>query len=163
MTTNPTGKTTKEQHNSSNNHVNDSTEEKNPTRKAAADLDSKNPSYRRQVDLYNLGVDEYIAGAQDASTTYPYAAADGTLGYGTHGGGNHHRHNSTHNPMAGTAAVPVGMHDHYRYMNGRFVMITEKEDDDDEVGVESRPSSIQGSHSSQKTLTKSGSTALIGS
>ncbi|KAI9244009.1 hypothetical protein BDA99DRAFT_529537 [Phascolomyces articulosus] len=161
VTTNPTGKTSKEHNNISNSNPNDSMDpDDHMSRRGGHSdhhLDSKSGSgnghstYRRKNELYNLGIDDYIADTMAP----PYAATTGggTVGYA---GGNIGSSNNNSLMQTTTGAVPIGgMHDHYRYMNGRFVMITEKEDDD--TGMESRPSSIQESQSSRKSLTKFGS------
>ncbi|KAI7859390.1 hypothetical protein BDC45DRAFT_214254 [Circinella umbellata] len=167
VTTNPTGKTSKEHNNVSNSNPNDSLDPDDRTSKRGVqgDHDSKSgsqsggghPTIRRQTDLYNLGIDDYIADAM----TPPYVATSGggTVGYA--GGGNLGSSNNNSLMQTTTGAVPIGMHEHYRYMNGRFVVVTEKDDDhdDDDTGVESRTSSIQESQSSRKSLTKFGSSS----
>ncbi|KAI9496691.1 hypothetical protein BDB00DRAFT_785428 [Zychaea mexicana] len=172
VTTNPTGKTNKEHNNISNSNPNDSMDPDDPTSRGRQhihrqhDSQDKDTTFRRKTDLYNLGIDDYIA---DTAITPSYAVTSGggTVGYAASGnlgssGVNHSSNNNSNSNsnslmQTTTGAVPIGMHDHYRYMNGRFVMITEKEDTDDDIGGESRPSSIQESQSSRKSLTKFGS------
>lgn len=142
VTTNPTGKTSKEHNNSisyPNESIDDPAKLATATQHHQATSEYKSHYTRRQTDLYNLGIDEYIGEYQQPAHTITEPMS-GTVGYA---GGMAARDEKS-------AVSPIGMHDQYRYANGRFVMITEKDDDD----LESRSSSIPESQSSRKSLTK---------
>lgn len=155
VTSNPAGKTSKD-------HVYsmDNKETSTPDRRTTT-TDEQNQMHQRlaQKDLYNVGIDEYIA-----SNTTPAPKGDhvgGTLGYmgdesrvtNEKGGAGRNEYLDSNDLMGTTTGVvPIGRETQYRYVNGRFMMITsEKGDDDDDS---SRHSSIQESQSSRKSLTK---------
>lgn len=128
--------------------------------------------YRRKPDMYNLGIDdEYLN--DHPMYTLPGSNTLGYMGSGSQMPGmetirqNHQPMITDHygdikSPVVAMTTspgnVPLGssMQEQYRYMNGRFVMITDDkgDDSDDAVTTESRPSSIQESQSSRKSLTK---------
>lgn len=141
VTNNPTGKTSKDAHGSSNGIDSFSPDE---TAARRADPDSKtSATYRRPADIYNVGIDEYLA---QTNPTMKHTYTGGTVGY-------YNQNGDSDQNMMGTAtgAIPIGRQEQYRYLDGRFVMITEKEDDE---GQDSKPSSIPESHNSRKSLTK---------
>ncbi|KAI7882595.1 hypothetical protein K492DRAFT_176213 [Lichtheimia hyalospora FSU 10163] len=165
VTNNPTGKINKEYNTSSNN--NDSMGGVGNGTVGTTD-DAK---YRRKPDMYNLGIDdEYLN--DHPMYTLPGSNTLGYMGSGSQMPGmetirqNHQPIITNHygdikSPLEMTSSpgnVPLGssMQDQYRYMNGRFVMITDDkgDDSDDAVTTESRPCSIQESQSSRKSLTK---------
>ncbi|KAJ8658391.1 hypothetical protein O0I10_005743 [Lichtheimia ornata] len=157
VTSNPAGKTSKD-------HVYsmDNKETSTPDRRTAT-TDEQTQMHQRlaQKDLYNVGIDEYIA--SNTTPAPPGEHAGGTLGYmgdesrvanekgGAAAGRNELPGYLDSNDLMGTTTgvVPMGRETQYRYVNGRFMMITsEKGDDDDDS------SSIQESQSSRKSLTK---------
>lgn len=139
----------------------DNKETSTPDRRTAS-TDEQTQMHQRlaQKDLYNVGIDEYIA--SNTTPAPPGEHAGGTLGYmgdesrvanekgGAAAGRNELPGYLDSNDLMGTTTgvVPMGRETQYRYVNGRFMMITsEKGDDDDD-------SSIQESQSSRKSLTK---------
>lgn len=128
--------------------------------------------YRRKPDMYNLGIDEEYLN-DHPKYTLPGSNTLGYMGSGSQMPGietirqNHQPIITNHygdikspvvemTPSPGSVPIGSSMQEQYRYMNGRFVMITDDkgDDSDDAVTTESRPCSIQESQSSRKSLTK---------
>ncbi|CAO3595209.1 unnamed protein product [Absidia cylindrospora] len=100
------------------------------------------PDYTAPADVYNTH--HYMSATNNQIYTSPANAT--ATDY------HHYHHQHQQLPAYQQSHTTAAGHTPYHFMNGRFVMISEREDDDFQTSSQS--SSIQECHSSKKSLTK---------